>query len=164
VTANAVIMDKQKKNLFLRLWHFTNRWIKLGLELVLFVVIVGKSVPAAWLDSGLFLFIILIVTFVGLLLTNFLLMWRAATIGEEGQRKYEQEKRLTNDLHNQQMEELRTKLSVMERKSRYVDAIPMLNSAFQELHSAIRRNHQDKAKYHEHLRICCHNLEKVLAK
>jgi hypothetical protein len=58
---------------------------------------------------------------------------------------------------------LSIKINGLERKSRYADVFPLLNGAFQELHNAIRKNHDDKTKYHEHLVVCCHNLERVFS-
>lgn len=39
----------------------------------------------------------------------------------------------------------------------------MLNEAFQELHNALRRDYQDKTKYHEPFIVFCQNLEKVFS-
>ena len=128
-----------------------------------FLALSVTAYPENWIASGWFLFSLILVTLFGLFLTNFLLMLRASRIEEQTKKKYTDQINESDSLHNLETNNLKSQISELEKKARYAEIFPMLNVAFQELHSAVRKNHVDKAKYHEHLVVCCHNLEKAFS-
>ncbi len=120
-----------------------NPWIRICLEIIAFILLVSKLIPANWLKNEWPFLVVIFSALIGLIYTNYKITNRL--ISEINLKKLEIE-RITSPL---------------EKKSRYADIIPMLNDAFQELHTALRKDFSDKSKYHEPFVVFCHTLEKV---
>lgn len=138
------------------------------LEVIAFILLFSKLIPEPWLETakatGWALFILLGFSVLTLLVINFLLTFGYAR--EVARRDIEFSEKIEGvqkDL-NQKNADILKENRLLEKKARYADIIPMLTVAFQNLHNAVRKDHDDKTKYHESFTICCESLEKAFTK
>jgi len=129
-----------------------NPWLLLVMEVATFVVLVFKLLPESWIKTGWPLLLLITIALIGLLISNFRLT--RIILHEKEQRGVKIE-----ELKNQHDALVR----VLEKKAKYAEIIPMLNNAFQEIHHAVRQDHEDKTKYHEAFMTCCESLEKTFS-
>jgi hypothetical protein len=144
--------------------HFLNKWIKLPLEIVGFYLLISHSVPERLVTSGWLLFGLVVVALIGLLITNFWLMFKSFKIKQETETIFLERIDGINKKHGEEETLLKDSILNLEKRARYAEVFPMLNGAFQVLHSAVRNSYDDKTKYHEHFMSCCYSLEKAYIK
>lgn len=127
-----------------------NHWIIAIAEYVGFLLLISHILPPEWLHTQWPFLVIVTIALLGLLISNFILNRK---IIDETKYNYENVNEIKLNFDNERNE--------LNRKAKYADVLPMLNVAFQELHNAVRRDYQDKTKYHEPFVVFCQNLEKV---
>jgi hypothetical protein len=129
-----------------------NSWLRIVLEIIAFTLLVSKLIPHNWLDTEWPFLVLITLALVGLLMSNYFLS-----------NKFMLEVNNNVALLKSKDEEHSGKVNELTRLARYADVIPMLNSAFQELHNALRRDFDDKSKYHEPFVVFCRELERVFS-